>query len=133
MNPELFKIEIKQGVESLTPYAREHKGGMLRKGRQPATEEKYQFPPYLMIFTIEAFPGADCPMVSLSAPWRPIKTLSDQEKASAKEAFEEIFPDHQVILLRTLIPGNSAFKMIAIPSGAPGELVETYRALSASK
>ncbi len=130
MKSELFKIEFKRGIETLMPYAREHKGGVMRtKIEMPAEGHRHQFPPYTMLLTIEAFPGADCPMVSLSAPMRPIKFLNDVEKSDAKEAFSEVFPEHRIIVTKPLLRGTTAFKMIALPPGAPQELVETYQAL----
>lgn len=136
MNQELFKVEFKRGINALLPYAKDHKQSAKTRTRleAPGSDHRYEFPPYFMIFTIEAYPGADCPMVSVSAPMRPIKILSANEKDWVKEAFSEVFPDHDIIAMyKTLLPGNSAFKVIALPPGAPGELVDVYKALGAQK
>lgn len=133
VNPELFKIEFKRGIDALLPYSRAHKRTKIRV-EAPAPGHNYEFPPYFMIFTIDSFPGADCPMVSVSAPMRPVKTLSASEKDMVQEAFADVFPDHNMVAFpKALLPGNSAFKIVAIPPGAPSELADAYKSMSLMK
>ena len=131
MNPELFKLEFKRGIDSILPYANKHKVSRTW-GKVPplAPEQVYEFPPYKLIFTVEVFPGVDCPMVSVSAPRRPIQFLTDREKADLREAFGEIFPEHQVFLLKSVLAGSTAFKMVGVPPGAPLELLDSYKSIS---
>jgi hypothetical protein len=136
VNPELFKLEFKRGIEALLPHARSHRRTANIRARieAPGPEHHHEFLPYFMIFTIDTLAGADCPMVSVSAPMRPVKILNATEKDLVKEAFSEAFPDHDIVPInKALLPGNSAFKVIAIPPGAPAELVEAYKALAALK
>jgi hypothetical protein len=134
MNPELLKVEFKRGIAALLPYAQEHKQKRTAMPlKAPRPEHRYEFPPYFMIFTIEVFPGADCPMVSVSAPMRPVKMLTAPEKDTVKEAFSEIFPDYRLMTPRAILPGSTAFKVVAFPPGAPAELLDVYRALDTLK
>lgn len=131
MNPELLKMEFKRGIDSILPYSRKHKVSRT-SGKIPPLDPQqvYEFPPYKLILTVEVFPGVDCPMVSVSAPRRPVQFLNDQEKADLREAFGEIFPDHQVFRLKTLLAGSTAFKMVAVPPAAPLELLDSYKSIS---
>lgn len=131
MKSELLKVEFKRGIDSIRPYANKHKVSRNYGEIKPlAPELVYEFPPYKLIFTIEVFPGVDCPMVSVSAPRRPIQFLDAREKADLREAFGDIFPEHQVFLLKSLLAGSTAFKMVAVPPAAPLELLDSYKSIS---
>lgn len=133
MNPEFFKVEIKRGIEALLPYARKHKHVSRSAIRPPSKEHQYEFPPYVLILTVESPLGADHLMISVSAPMRPVKTLDAGEKASLQEAVGEVFQDHDVIAIKSILPGNTASKIVALPPGVPPELREVYRVLKATK
>lgn len=135
MNLEIFKLEITRGIQKILPYARAHKGGIERKSLEPpGPEERYEFPPFRLIFTLEAFPGADVPMLSLSAPMRPTHILEPKERDMAKETFAECFPDHEVLVMkRAVMRGSTAFKMVALPATAHPGLRKAYQMMGASR
>lgn len=141
MNLELFKVEVGRGIATLMPYAKAHKMkpknhiDEFQKYKKPAPERHYDFPPYHLILTIEALgpehglSGAtiDCPLMSVSAPMRPVKVLNDEEKEVVREIFMGWFPDHNIMDTRSFVRGTAAFKVMAIPKEAPTEVEDVLK------
>lgn len=125
-NLEVFKIDLKRGIESLLPWAKQH-AQQRRHFTTAKPENIYSFPPYHLIFTIEVDFGGQYLMASVSAPHRPIKILDREERRSAIESIQEMFPDYDVFPVRNLLPVSAAFKLVGFPPGSPGELVQYYR------
>lgn len=135
MNEDLYKMELKRGIEALVPFARAHKMNPSRwMGELQATrgrmrdERTHAFPPYLLIFTIEEDPaGCDVPLLSVSAPMRPVKRLSAEERGWTAEAFSEAFPGHRVSRLDgVFLRDSGAFKVYVIPEAAGPEVDEAW-------
>lgn len=135
MNEDLYKLELKRGIQALLPFARTHKMNAVRwmvelkvtKGRM-ADERIHVFPPYKATFTIEEDPaGCDVALLSVSAPMRPVRTLNAQERDWTADVFREAFPDHRVSRMEgNFLKDTGAFKVYAIPPGAGPEVDEGW-------
>lgn len=127
---EMFKFQLKRGFENLLPYAKANivnPGGMEKeirefKGFRP--ERIYEFPPYRLILTFDAYKDAAIAMSSASAPMRADgrQTLTDEEKKTFYEAFCEFFPGHMVGQIGPVLPGATAYKVYGIPNNASPEV-----------
>lgn len=137
MSMERFKLDLARGIAALLPYAREHRMTEalyleeLKAHRGPRPERCHMFPPYKLALTIQPIEGRDLPMVSVSAQWRPVKVLSDEEKRAVDEAMADCFPGHGPMKLVTLKP-TAGYKLLMVPEDAPPGLrkaLEEYKAI----
>jgi hypothetical protein len=129
MSLERFKIEMTRGVQALLPWAMAHKKYRnLPVSQVLDPESQHEFPPFHMLLTVECVEGVEYPMVSLSAPLRPIKILSLPEREAAKEVMRDMWPGLTVMGVRNFTH-SSAFKILALPVDCPSPLVDFYRKL----
>jgi len=131
MNFERFKLEMKRGVSAILPWAMAHK----KYRNLPVSpviepESQHEFPPFHMILTIECVEGVEYPMVSLSAPLRPVKILGRPEQEAVKEVMRDMWPGLTVMGVRNFTRNSSAFKVVALPVDCPSPLKDFYKRLA---
>lgn len=123
---EMFKFQLKRGLENLLPYAKENvfrTGGMekeLREFKGFRPERVYEFPPFRLILSFDAYEDTEIIVSSASAPMRGEgkQVLTDEEKRAFYEAFCEFFPDHAVGQIGSILPGATAYKVYGIHKDA---------------